>query len=52
MKTTATAGIKVSVGRFYQANQSQHPFASHYFFEYHITIKNISDYTVQLKKRH
>ncbi len=51
MKTKSTAGIKVSVETFYQANQS-HPFASHYFFAYRITIKNISDYTVQLKKRH
>ncbi len=51
MKTKATAGIKISVETFYQANQS-HPFASHYFFAYRITIKNISDYTVQLKKRH
>ena len=56
MKTKTTAGIKVSVETFYQANQS-HPFASHYFFTYRITINNIrinniSDYTVQLKKRH
>jgi len=51
MKTKSTAGIKISVETFYQANQS-HPFASHYFFAYRITIKNISDYTVQLKKRH
>ena len=46
MKTTA--GIKVSVETFYQANQS-HPFASHYFFAYRITIDNASDYTVKLK---
>ncbi len=51
METKTTAGIKISVETFYQANQS-HPFASHYFFAYRITIKNISDYTVQLKKRH
>ncbi len=51
MKTKSTAGIKVSVETHYNANQS-HPFASHYFFVYRITIKNISDYTVQLKKRH
>ncbi len=51
MKTKSTAGIKVSVETHYNAKQS-HPLASHYFFAYRITIKNISDYTVQLKKRH
>ncbi len=51
MKTKLTAGIKVSVETNYKSKQS-HPFASHYFFAYRITIKNISDYTVQLKKRH
>jgi ApaG protein len=51
MKTKSTAGIKISVETNYNANQSD-PFASHYFFTYQITIKNISDYTVQLKKRH
>jgi len=51
MKTKSTAGIKVSVETQYIAKQS-HPFTSHYFFTYQITIKNISDYVVQLKKRH
>lgn len=51
MKTKSTAGIQVSVETHYQANQS-HPLASQYFFSYRITIKNISDFTVQLKKRH
>jgi ApaG protein len=51
MKTKSTAGIKVSVATEYNAKQS-YPFASHYFFVYQITIKNISDYTVKLKKRH
>lgn len=50
MKTKSTAGIKISVETNYNEKQS-HPFASHYFFVYQITIKNISDYTVQLKKR-
>ena len=51
MKTKSTAGIKISVETQYKSKQS-HPLASHYFFAYRITIKNISDYTVQLKKRH
>lgn len=51
MKTKSTAGIKVSVETHYNAKLS-HPLSSHYFFAYHITIINTSDYTVQLKKRH
>ena len=51
MITKSTAGISVSVDIQYNARQS-HPIASHYFFAYSITIKNASDYTVQLKKRH
>ena len=51
MITKLTAGIKVSVEIQYNAKQS-HPIASHYFFVYSITITNVSDYTVQLKKRH
>ena len=51
MITKSTAGIKVSVELQYNAQQS-HPVSSHYFFVYRITIKNASDYTVQLKKRH
>jgi len=45
MKTKSTAGIKVSVETHYKSKRS-HPFASHYFFAYRITIKNISDYVV------
>jgi ApaG protein len=51
MKKKSTAGIKISVETHYESKQS-HPLASHYFFAYRITIKNISDYTIQLKKRH
>ena len=51
MITKSTAGINVSVEIQYNARQS-HPIASCYFFAYSITIKNVSDYTVQLKKRH
>ena len=50
MITKSTAGINVSVEIKYNARQS-HPIASYYFFAYSITIKNVSDYTVQLKKR-
>ena len=51
MITKSTAGINVSVEIQYNSRQS-HPIASHYFFAYSITIRNVSDYTVQLKKRH
>ena len=51
MITKSTAGINVSVEIQYNERQS-HPIASHYFFAYSITIRNVSDYTVQLKKRH
>ena len=51
MITKSTAGIQVSVELQYNAKQS-HPIASHYFFVYSITITNVSDYTVQLIKRH
>lgn len=51
MKTLVTSGIKITVESFYQPEQS-HPKHSHYFFAYRITIKNNSDVTVQLKKRH
>jgi len=51
METITTAGIKISVETQYNYKQSP-PFASHYFFVCRITIKNISNYTVQLKKRH
>ena len=51
MFTEITSGIKVSVETFYQPTQS-HPLQSHYFFAYRITIRNDSDYTVQLKRRH
>ena len=50
MITKSTAGIKVSVELQY--NEQQSHLSSHYFFVYRITIKNASDYTVQLKKRH
>lgn len=51
MITQSTSGIQVSVDIQYNAQHS-HPIASHYFFAYSITIKNVSDDTVQLKKRH
>ena len=51
MITQSTAGIQVSVEIEYNAKQSN-PFTSNYFFTYSITIRNISDDTVQLKKRH
>ncbi len=51
MKTLVTSGIQISVESFFQPGQS-HPDQMHYFFAYRITIKNNSDATVQLKRRH
>ena len=45
-----TEGIKVSVETFYQPEHS-HPIAHQYVFSYHITIENMSPYTVQLMRR-
>ena len=51
MKTLVTSGIQISVESYFQPEQS-HPEQLHYFFAYRITIKNYSDATVQLKRRH
>lgn len=48
---TSTHNIEVSVNVQYWPQYSI-PKENHYFFVYYITIKNKSDYTVQLLKRH
>jgi ApaG protein len=51
LEITVTNGIKVSVETFYQEDYSS-PAESKYIFAYRITIKNESDFTVQLLRRH
>lgn len=51
MITEVTAGIKVSVETQYLPEQSR-PLLSQYFFAYHISIENQSEYTIQLMRRH
>lgn len=51
MVKTTTHNIEISVDVKYFAEQSL-PRENHYFFIYFITIKNNSDFSVQLLKRH
>ncbi|QJD96348.1 Co2+/Mg2+ efflux protein ApaG [Mucilaginibacter robiniae] len=49
--TTITDGVKVSVETQYQPEYSN-PANEHYMFAYKINIENLSNYTVQLMRRH
>lgn len=51
MATQTTSGVKISVDAVYQSEYSN-PDNSHFMFAYRITIENLSDYTVQLLRRH
>jgi ApaG protein len=51
LEITVTNGIRVSVETFYQEDYSR-PDEGKFIFAYRITIKNESDYTVQLLRRH
>ena len=51
LEIAVTNGIKVSVETFYQEDDSR-PSEHKYVFAYRITIENVSDYTVQLMRRH
>ncbi|MBA3681785.1 MAG: Co2+/Mg2+ efflux protein ApaG [Bacteroidetes bacterium] len=51
MVKTTTHNIEISVEARYLSEQSV-PRENHYFFVYFITIKNNSDYSVQLLRRH
>ncbi len=51
MVTQITEGVKVSVETVYQSEYSN-PAQEHFMFAYKITIENLSDYTVQLMRRH
>ncbi|MES2829105.1 MAG: Co2+/Mg2+ efflux protein ApaG [Bacteroidota bacterium] len=50
MVTAITQGIKISVETTYQDEQSN-PANDYYLFAYRITIENLSDYSIQLKRR-
>ena len=51
LTSKTTNGITVSVETFYQYDYSR-PMEHKYIFAYRISIKNNSDYTVQLMTRH
>ncbi len=51
LTTKTTDGITVSVETFYQYDYSR-PIEHKYIFAYRISIKNNSDFTVQLMTRH
>lgn len=51
MVTQITEGVKISVETVYQPEYSN-PGNDHYMFAYKISIENLSDYSVQLMRRH
>lgn len=51
MTTQITSGVKISVESTYQSEYSN-PENEHFMFAYRITIENVSEYTVQLLRRH
>ncbi len=50
MVTATTLGVKISVETTYQEEHSN-PTTAHFMFAYRITIENLTDYTIQLKRR-
>ncbi len=51
MVTTTTDGVKVSVETQYQPEYSN-PASEHFMFAYKINIENLSNFAVQLLRRH
>ncbi|MCT1530600.1 Co2+/Mg2+ efflux protein ApaG [Sphingobacterium daejeonense] len=51
MTTQTTSGVKISVESTYQSEYSN-PENEHFMFAYRITIENLSEYTIQLVRRH
>ena len=51
MTTQITSGVKISVESTYQSEYSN-PENEHFMFAYRITIENVSEYTIQLVRRH
>lgn len=50
MVTAITQGVKISVETMYQDEHSN-PANEHFVFAYRINIENLTDYTIQLKRR-
>ena len=50
MVTAITEGVKISVETMYQEEYSN-PSNDQFMFAYRIEIENLSDYTIQLKRR-
>jgi ApaG protein len=50
MVTAITQGVKISVETTYQDEYSN-PESEHFMFAYRINIENLTDYTIQLKRR-
>lgn len=50
MVTAITDGVKISVETVYQDEYSN-PANDHYVFAYRISIENLSDFAIQLKRR-
>ncbi|MGY4383355.1 ApaG protein [Pedobacter sp. UYP24] len=50
MVTAITQGVKISVETSYQEDQSN-PANDYFMFAYRITIENLTDYAIQLKRR-
>ncbi|PYF75800.1 Co2+/Mg2+ efflux protein ApaG [Pedobacter nutrimenti] len=50
MVTAITEGIKISVETMYQEEYSN-PSKDQFMFAYRIEVENLSDYTIQLKRR-
>lgn len=50
MVTAITEGVKISVETMYQDEYSN-PASGQFMFAYRIEIENLSDYTIQLKRR-
>lgn len=51
MVTQITEGVKISVETVFQPEYSN-PANDHYMFAYKINIENLTDYSVQLMRRH
>lgn len=50
MVTAITQGVKISVETTYQDEYSN-PAGEHFMFAYRINIENLTDYTIQLRRR-
>ena len=51
MGTEVTKGVKVTISTDYLSEYSS-PMQHHYVFAYNVTIENLSDFSIQLERRH